>query len=110
MITIEQWRSAIGKKKLRNQLSDSSFLTDFKLTFLFVLFLVSLVLKLNIGLIIFLKLLTAGDVELNPGPTYNIFTLVKASFHQGNPMFGASEGMQCACNALVGYAGQKLKM
>ena len=48
-------------------------------------------------------------LELNPGPTYNIVKLVKASFHQGNPMFGVSAGTQCACNALFAICWAKIK-
>ena len=47
-----------------------------------------------------LKLLLSGDVELNPGPSYNLVKVVKASLHQANPMFGNTAGTQCACNAL----------
>ena len=56
--------------------------------FLLVLFVMLFLCDLNIGLIILLRLVTPGDIEMNPGPAYNIVKLVKASFHQGNPMFG----------------------
>ena len=45
----------------------------------------------------------AGDVDSNPGPTYNIIKLIKASFHQGNPMFGLTAGIRCACKCIVCY-------
>ena len=51
----------------------------------------------------------AGDIESNPGPTYNIVKFIKASFHQGNPMFGKTAGIQCACNALFSICWSKVK-
>ena len=46
-------------------------------------------------------LLRSGDVESNPGPTFNISKVVQASFHQGHPKFGDSAGIQCASCSLV---------
>ena len=40
------------------------------------------------------------DVESNPGPTYSIEKVIQESFHQGNPRFGRTAGVQCACNSL----------
>ena len=50
----------------------------------------------------FLKLsLLGGDIEINPGPVpYKIQKSVLGSFNQGHPKFGATAGIQCACNAL----------
>ena len=42
----------------------------------------------------------SGDVESNPGPTYPIEKVIQGSFHQGNPRFGKTAGVQCACNSL----------
>ena len=104
MITTEQWRMTIGSFRHRglhgyDELSNlrshvNSLNGLFKLAFsagFFVMF--SL-------LIVMMKLMIAGDVESNPGPTYNIIKSVKDSFHQGSPMFGLTAGIQCACNAL----------
>ena len=47
------------------------------------------------------KLLQDGDIEINPGPTYNIERVVQASFHEGNrELFGETAGIQYACNSL----------
>ena len=112
MITTEQWRIAIGSFKhikFNKQWRDDSMSTRVATAFLLVLFVMLFLCDLNIGLIVLLKLITAGDVEMNPGPTYNIVKLVKASFHQGNPMFDVSTGIQCACNALFAICWAKIK-
>ena len=48
------------------------------------------------------KILQDGDIENNPGPTYNIERVEQGSFHQGNrkELFGESADIQCACNSL----------
>ena len=56
--------------------------------------------NINMSFLLVMQLIIDRDVESNPGPTYNIVKLLKASFHQGNEMFGATRGTQCACNAL----------
>ena len=119
MITIEQWRAAIGNfnhahygccSKFKNQLLRCIFVYFAKLLFvLVVLCCWSSLVNLSMGLLIFFKLLRAGDVELNPGPTYNISKIVQASFHQGHSMFGASAGTQCVCNALFAVCWTKIK-
>ena len=52
----------------------------------------------------FLKLsllLIRGDIESNPGPpTREILKTVSGNFNQGHLKFGATAGIQCACNAL----------
>ena len=42
----------------------------------------------------------SGDVESNPGPTYSIEKVIQGSFHQGNPRFGKTAGVQCTCDSL----------
>ena len=66
---------------------------------------------LNISFLMIMRqlLLIDGDVESNPGPTYNIVKLIKASFRQCNPMFGETDGIQCACNALFAICYSKIK-
>ena len=64
--------------------------------------------NLNVSFLILAKLFVDGDIESNPGPIYNIVKLVKASFHQGNPMFSESAGTQCACNALFSICWAKI--
>ena len=54
--------------------------------FLLVLFVMLFLCDLNIGLIILLRLVTPDDIEMNPGPTYNIVKLVKASFQVGRAL------------------------
>ena len=42
----------------------------------------------------------SGDVESNSGPTYFIEKVIQGSLHHGNPRFGRTAGVQCACNSL----------
>ena len=42
----------------------------------------------------------SGDVESNLGPTYSTEKVIQGSFHQGNPRFGRTARVQCACNSL----------
>ena len=65
---------------------------------------------LSVTFSLLIRVLMDGDVESNPGPTtYNIVKIVKASFHQGNLMFGETAGIQCACNALFAICYTKIK-
>ena len=102
MITIEQWRAAIGtfhpKLKFHTIGSNEYTRTNYVLSWEILLVLMILICNVNISFLIAFKLLTDGDVESNPGPTYNVTRIVKASFHQGNSMFGASAGMQYTSN------------
>ena len=80
---------------VNNYLSDTYFLTTF------IVVLVGIFIYCNVNLAsLKLLLLCAGDIETNPGPTYTILKLVKASYHQGNTRFGSKAGTQCACNSL----------
>ena len=56
-----------------------------------------------------LKLLTDGDVESNPGPTFKILKVIQGSFHQGHPKFGHTAGIQCACNSLYALCWSVIK-
>ena len=51
----------------------------------------------------------SGDVESNPGPTYSIEKVIQGSFHQGNPIFGRTVGVQCACNSLFALCWSQVK-
>ena len=57
------------------------------------------------------KILQDGDIENNPGPTYNIERVEQGSFHQGNrkELFGESAGIQCACNSLYALCWVQIK-
>ena len=56
------------------------------------------------------KLLQDGDIETNPGPTYNIERVVQGSFHQRNrESFGETAGIQCACNFLYALCWVQIK-
>ena len=51
-----------------------------------------------------------GDIETNPGPTYNLEKIVHGCFHQGNSqLFGETAGIQCACNALYALCWTQIK-
>ena len=52
----------------------------------------------------------SGDVESNPGPTYSIEKVIQGSFHQGNPRFGRTAGVQCACNFLFALCWSQVKI
>ena len=52
-------------------------------------------------------LLTCGDIESNPGPTFSIST-VKGSSHQGNSKYGPTAGTQCVCNSLASLCYSKI--
>lgn len=57
-----------------------------------------------------LLLILAGDVEINPGPGPQFHQkVVLGSFHQGDPRFGESSGIQCACNALYSICFSSIK-
>ena len=114
MITIEQWRAAIGcyHPKLSSNIDEQSCFTYAAINGIFrfnTLFILLLICNFEISFLLVIKLLLDGDVESNPGPTYNIFKFVKASFHQANIMFGYTAGTQCACNVLFSLCWSKIK-
>ena len=49
------------------------------------------------------------DVESNPGATYSTEKVIQGSFHQGNPRFGRTAGVQCACNSLFALCWLQVK-
>ena len=49
------------------------------------------------------------DVESNLAPTYSIEKVIQGSFHQGNPRFGRTAGVQCACNSLFALCWLQIK-
>ena len=68
-------------------------------TFVMFVFIFISVLNLNFASFKLLKHLVDGDIESNPGPTpmLNFLKVVQGSFHQGDPKFGYTAGVQCAC-------------
>ena len=64
----------------------------------------------NMSFLKHMFLLRSGDVESNPGPTYNISKVVQASCHQGHPKFGHSAGIQCASCSLVSICWARFKL
>ena len=75
MVTIEQWRAAVGSfhPKLRNLMTRQSneFLgTMHVLTLEIMLVVMILICNFEISFLTIMKLLVDGDVESNPGPTY----------------------------------------
>ena len=56
-----------------------------------------------------LKLLTDGDVESNPGPTFQTLKVIQGSFHQDGPKFGDTAGVQCACKSLFTICWSTIK-
>ena len=114
MVTIEQWRAAIGSFRPLASSSIHSLVEKdneyFEAGMIDVLhFFLMLLCNVEMSFLLIMMLLVAGDVESNPGPTYNILKIVKASYHQGNPMFGYSVGKQCLCNALFAICWNQAK-
>ena len=128
MISVEAYRACIGtffvksstKKKnskidrnyypgsFRTNEDTTHFLRTFGLAFVILI----LNLNLNFAVLKLLNLLVDGDVESNPGPgptTYNLLKVVQGSFHQGNPKFGQTVGIQCACNSLFSLCWSSIK-
>ena len=68
-----------------------------------------LTLNLNFSVLKLLKLLTDGDVESNPGPTFRILKVIQGSFHQGDLKFWHTAGIQCACNSLYALCWSTIK-
>ena len=59
---------------------------------------VSICLTLLIQAITFGMQLKGGDIDANPGLTYNLEKIVHGFFHQENSqLFDETEGIQCAC-------------
>ena len=56
-----------------------------------------------------ISLLQYGDIESNPGPVYNIEKVALDSFHHGDSRFGATAGVQCACNSLLVPVGPRFR-
>ena len=89
---------------------NEQYATKYFLRALGVVILVLIVtLNLNFSVLKLLKLLTDGDVESNPGPTFKILKVIQGSFHQGHPKFGHTAGIQCACNSLYALCWSTIK-
>ena len=65
--------------------------------------------NLNFSVLRLLNVLTDGDVESNPGPTFRILKVIQGSFHQGHPKFGHTAGIQCACNSFYALCRSTIK-
>ena len=76
----------------------------FASTFLLIFIGIVLYCNVNLAFVKLLRLMCDGDIESNPGPTYSILKVVKASYQQGNIRFGCTAGNQCACNSLFALA------
>ena len=74
-----------------------------------VILMLILTLNLHFSVLKLLKLLADGDIESNPGPSFNILKVIQGSFHQGNPKFGHTAGIQCACNSLYALCWSVIK-
>ena len=107
-----------GQKKSCNLFADSDFFyfvneqymaQHFLRAYGVVILVLILTLNLNFSALKLLKLLTDGDVESNPGPTFEILKVTQGSFHQGNPKFGHTAGIQCACNSLYALCWSAIK-
>lgn len=117
MITLEAYRAAIGTfygkacsiqivcdtrddyetfQMLRSSLSFKTFWQ----TFIVVALIFIIELNLNMAFLKFILLLRDGDIESNPGPTYNFIKSVQGNFNQANIKYGNSAGTQCVANAL----------
>ena len=89
---------------------NDQYATKYFLRALGVVILVLIVtLNLNFSILKLLKLLTDGDVESNPGPTFKILKVIQGSFHQGHPKFGHTAGIQCACNSFYALCWSTIK-
>ena len=123
MISVEAYRACIGTffvKSKKNSKIDRNYYpgsfrtnedtTHFLHTFGLAFVILILNLNLNFAVLKLLKLLVDGDVESNPGPTtYNLLKVVQGSFHQGDPKFGQTAGIQCACNSLFSLCWSSIK-
>ena len=124
MFYVEAYRACIGTffvKSKKNSKIDQNFYpgsfrtieetTHFFLhTFGLAFVILILNLNLNFDVLKLLKQLVDGDVESNPGPTtYDLLKVVQGSFHQGDPKFGQTAGIQCACNSLFSLCWSSIK-
>ena len=69
----------------------------------------TLYVNMNMSFLKLISLLTDGDVESNPGPTYTILKVVQGSFNQANKKFGETAGRQCACITLFSIAWSAIR-
>ena len=118
MIAIEAYRARVGcflsrPRAIKNKFQSKTKLNDdadaqskfcytefFQVCIMF-LFIVTLRWNINMAFLKLSLLLISGDIESNPGPpTREILKTVSGNFNQGHLKFGATAGIQCACNAL----------
>ena len=120
MISLEAYRERIGVFIIRGgrsqNLTKGSGFEEVDATLYFLrnfgicIIILVLTLNLNFAVLKLLKLLVDGDVESNPGPTtFNPLKVVQGSFHQGNPKFGNTAGIQCTCNSLFAICWSVIK-
>ena len=123
MITLEAYRSSIGtfcsargNRTRRSEINNANGKDDFldflkysasysSVAFPVVLgvFILIVIMMLNFNYASFklLLLLSADDVETNPGPEFSLSKIIFASTNQGDFKYGETAGFQCACNALI---------
>ena len=116
MISLEAYRVRIGTfhgRSRHNIKNNATFENVDTTEFLrvFAIFAIIFILTLNLHFATFklLKLLADGDIESNPGPSSNFLKVVQGSFHQGDPKFGDTAGVQCACNSLFAICWSFIK-
>ena len=110
MTSLEEYRVAIGTfitKLFSNSFLDIHFgsysWTLEKNRGNFVKF--TCVLSITLKSAIVISLLHYEDINL--GPVYNIKLVVLGSFHLSDNRFGATAGVQCACNSLLALCWSK---
>ena len=67
------------------------------------------VVSLTLKFVIIIIFLQHGGIESNPGPVYNIEKDALDTFHRGDTRFGATAGVQCACNSLLALRWSKIR-
>ena len=72
----------------------------FQRTFVMIFIAIVMYCNMNLTFLKLLQLMSDGDIESNPGPTYSILKVVQASHHQGDNRYGNTAGNQCSCNSL----------
>ena len=112
MISIEAYRLAIGNfNNLSKQLNLRSICNGIRVGSYMTSSGISDLLKPSRFITLFflsIIMLNSGNIETNPGPTFSIKT-VQGSYHQNNPKYGVTAGIQCMCNSLASVCYAKVK-
>ena len=114
MITIEAYRASIGRFYVkatvcRNTCNFGLAHVGFLKTYGVICLILLVDLCLNTSFLKIMKVVIDGDVESNPGPTYNLLKSLSASYNQGHQKFGNTAGVQCACNSLFAICWSKIR-